>query len=246
MAIAGVRAFDASEISTLVEWVRQGGALLLIADHMPFAGAVASLAAPFGIQFANGYALLGDADPRTGDYPITFRRRDTSLAEHPITAGKSIGERIDSIVSFTGSAFRLTAANGRALMTLPKGTRLELPIVAWQFSDTTPRISGEGWLQGGTVTFGRGRIAVFGEAAMFSAQRKGPQHTPMGMNAPEAAQNPAVRAQRAALAGGPTLERYRLYCRGFSAGVSRANRFRASATRGCSSGSAFFQRSMNA
>lgn len=75
-------------------------------------------------------------------------------------------------------------------MTLPKGTRLELPIVAWQFSDTTPRISGEGWLQGGTVTFGRGRIAVFGEAAMFSAQRKGPQHTPMGMNAPEAAQNP--------------------------------------------------------
>jgi hypothetical protein len=183
-------AFDSSEISTLAEWVRQGGALLLIADHMPFAGAVASLAAPFGIQFANGYALLGAADPRTGDYPITFRRRDTSLAEHAITAGKSTGERIDSIVSFTGSAFRLTAPNGRALMTLPKGTRLELPVVAWQFSDTTPRISGEGWLQGGTVTFGRGRVAVFGEAAMFSAQRKGPQHTPMGMNAPEAAQNP--------------------------------------------------------
>jgi hypothetical protein len=183
-------AFDSSEISTLVEWVRQGGALLLIADHMPFPGAIASLAAPFGIQFANGYALLGSADSRTGDYPITFRRRDTSLAEHPITTGKTNGEHIDSIVSFTGSAFRLTSPNGRAIMTLPKGTRLELPIVAWQFSDTTPRISGEGWLQGGTVTFGRGRVAVFGEAAMFSAQRKGPQHTPMGMNAPEAAQNP--------------------------------------------------------
>jgi hypothetical protein len=183
-------AFDSSEIAATAAWVRHGGSLLLIADHMPFAGAAAALAAAFGIQFANGYALLGNADPRTGDYPITFRRRDGSLAAHAITTGHASAERIDSIVSFTGSAFRLTSPGGRALMTLPKGTRLELPIIAWQFSDTTPRISGEGWLQGGTVTFGRGRVAVFGEAAMFSAQRKGPQQLPMGMNAPEAFQNP--------------------------------------------------------
>ncbi len=183
-------AFDSSEIAALAEWVRRGGAVLLIADHLPFAGAIASLAAPFGIQFADGYALLGEPDPRTGDYPITFRRRDGTLANHPITAGKSRAEHVDSIVSFTGSAFRLTSPTGRAIMTLPKGTRLELPIVAWQFSDTTPRMSAEGWLQGATVTVGRGRVAVFGEAAMFSAQRKGPQQSPMGMNAPEAAQNP--------------------------------------------------------
>jgi hypothetical protein len=182
--------FDSTEIAALVSWVRQGGALLLIADHMPFAGAAMSLATPFGIQFANGFALLGEADPRTGDYPITFRRRDGGLAEHPITAGRSTAERIDSIVSFTGSAFRLTSPDGRAIMTLPKGTRIELPLVPWQFSDTTRRISGEGWLQGGTVTFGRGRVAVFGEAAMFSAQRKGLTRAPMGMNAPEAGQNP--------------------------------------------------------
>jgi hypothetical protein len=183
-------AFDSTEIATLAAWVHAGGAILLIADHMPFAGAVAPLAAAFGIQFANGYALLGTADPRTGDYPITFRRRDGTLMEHAITVGGSKAERIDSIVSFTGSAFRLTSPGAHALMTLPAGTRLELPIVAWQFSDSTPRISGEGWLQGGTVSFGRGRVAVFGEAAMFSAQRKGAQQVPMGMNAPEAAQNP--------------------------------------------------------
>ena len=183
-------AFDSTEIGAIAEWVRQGGALLLIADHMPFAGAAARLASAFGIQFANGYALLGRPDPRTGDYPITYRRSDSGLAEHPITAGHSSVEHIDSIVSFTGSAFRLTTRDGRAIMTLPKETRLELPIVAWQFSDTTPRISGEGWLQGGTVDFGRGRVAVFGEAAMFSAQKKGPEQAPMGMNAPEAAQNP--------------------------------------------------------
>src|SRR5262249_44081584 len=51
-------AFDSTEIAALAEWVRQGGALLLIADHMPFAGAAAPLASAFGIQFANGYPLL--------------------------------------------------------------------------------------------------------------------------------------------------------------------------------------------
>jgi hypothetical protein len=37
---------------------------------------------------------------------------------------------------------------------------------------------------------GKGRVAIFGEAAMFSAQLGGPQKLPMGMNAPVAKQNP--------------------------------------------------------
>ena len=45
------------------------------------------------------------------------------------------------------------------------------------------------FLQGALLHVGRGRVAAFGEAAMFSAQRKGPGQVPMGMNAPEAAQN---------------------------------------------------------
>ena len=34
-----------------------------------------------------------------------------------------------------------------------------------------------------------GRLAVFGEAAMFSAQVAGPDRMPIGMNAPMAEQN---------------------------------------------------------
>ena len=37
-------AFDAEEIAAVDAWVRRGGALLLIADHLPFAGAADSLA----------------------------------------------------------------------------------------------------------------------------------------------------------------------------------------------------------
>ncbi|HET9010982.1 MAG TPA: hypothetical protein VFN38_04170, partial [Gemmatimonadaceae bacterium] len=44
-------------------------------------------------------------------------------------------------------------------------------------------------LQGATLQLGRGRVAIFGEAAMFSAQVAGPRREPMGMNAPAAGQN---------------------------------------------------------
>jgi hypothetical protein len=48
----------------------------------------------------------------------------------------------------------------------------------------------KGHLQGAVLPFGKGRVAVFGEAAMFSAQLSGPTNNPMGMNAAIAKQNP--------------------------------------------------------
>jgi hypothetical protein len=66
---------------------------------------------------------------------------------------------------------------------------VRLPVVAWAFSDSTPEMRGDDMLQGAVFRLGRGRVAVFGEAAMFSAQIKGPQRVPMGMNAPEASEN---------------------------------------------------------
>ena len=62
--------------------------------------------------------------------------------------------------------------------------------VAGQITDETPRIPVKGWYQGAVMRFGKGRVAVFGEAAMFSAQLAGPNRSPMGMNAPIAKQNP--------------------------------------------------------
>ncbi len=53
----------------------------------------------------------------------------------------------------------------------------------------TPRVPIKGWHQGVVMNVGKGRVAIFGEAAMFSAQLAGPQKRPMGMNAPVAKQN---------------------------------------------------------
>lgn len=182
-------AFDSSEVAAIVAWVRDGGSLLLIADHMPFPGAVTDLASALGIHFANGFALLGDVDPETGDYPIVFRRRDGTLLSHPITNGRNTRERVDSIETFTGSALHLGPAGGSGLIVLPSGTRLWLPQVAWKFTDSTAVMRGDGLLQGAALSVGRGRVAVFGEAALFTAQRKGVARVPMGFNAPSAIQN---------------------------------------------------------
>jgi len=180
-------AFTTEEIAAVSAWVEGGGALLLIADHMPFAGAAHDLAAAFGFDFANGFALEGG--DVGGQGPMIFRRGDGSLAAHPITDGGRAGARVDSVATFTGSAFR-PPPRATSLLTFHDDVVSLNPDTAWTFHDDTPRTDVGGWSQGAVAEVGRGRVAVFGEAAMFSAQLAGPQGVPVGMNAPLAAQNP--------------------------------------------------------
>jgi hypothetical protein len=91
-------------------------------------------------------------------------------------------------VTFTGSAFQVDGS-AQSLLVLDSSQVLLIPETAWQFKPETPRLSAVGWLQGATLKFGKGRVAVFGEAAMFSAQLAGPNRQPVGMNSPQAPQN---------------------------------------------------------
>ncbi|MDP1889596.1 MAG: DUF4350 domain-containing protein [Gemmatimonadaceae bacterium] len=179
-------AFTSAEIAAVRDWVSTGGALLLIADHMPFPGAASALAEAFGVHMRNGFAY--DSSRRNSRF--AFTRASGRLAAHPVTDGRGAAERVDSVVAFTGQAFAVDAP-GRALMTLERGTLVLEPRVAWQFDAKTPTVPGAGLLQGAVLPFGRGRVAVFGEAAMFSAQLGGgARRVPMGMNDPAAPQNP--------------------------------------------------------
>ena len=177
-------AFTDDEIAAVRDWVLDGGSLLLIADHMPFGGAALKLAAALGAEFSDGFAT----DSTGGTGQIRFRRAHGSLGNHPIMDGRSRDERIDSLTTFTGQAFRLTVP-GTPLITMGRGTTLLLPDVAWQFSDSTKRQPAEGLLQGAAIELGKGRVVLLGEAAMMTAQIGGPQRNKMGMNNPGAPQN---------------------------------------------------------
>lgn len=177
-------AFTEKEISAVEQWVGNGGALLLIADHMPFPGAAKELAAAFGFTFNNGFAFVPGKDkPGT-----RFSREDGSLRDHPITRGSAPDEKIDFVVTFTGQAFQ-GPAEAEPLLVFGKSGYSLMPRRAWEFNEDTPRISVEGWFQGAVREYGKGRIAVFGEAAAFTAQLSGPQKAKIGMNNPDAKQN---------------------------------------------------------
>lgn len=179
-------AFTDEEIAAVREWVNAGGSLLLIADHLPFSGAAEKLAAAFGVRFHNGYAA--QAPSKFG--PIVFRRSEGSLKDHLITRGRADDERIDAVANFTGSAFHVEKG-GEPLLVLSEDAVSYAPSRFGQgLTNETPRVDIPGWWQGGVLRVGRGRVAIFGEAAMFSAQLGGPNRQPIGMNAPVAKENP--------------------------------------------------------
>lgn len=179
-------AFAPAEIKAVRDWVQDGGRLLLIADHMPLAGAALALAAAFDVDFSDGFAFAG-VDAAAKARPTLFRGEEGTLADHAIVRGRSARERITQLRSFTGQAFR--APGAQPLMVLPAGFVSLHPAKAWAFEDATPRVDVGGWLQGAVKDVGKGRAAFFGEAAMFSAQLAGAQRAPMGLNAPGAEQN---------------------------------------------------------
>ena len=184
-------AFTPDEIQAVRSWVREGGKLLLIADHMPLAGAAAALAAAFGFRFNDGFAVEGFAHDSLRAAALAtplYFELGSGLREHVVTLGRDSSERVARVRSFTGQAFTAPPA-AEAIMVLPRTFVSLMPRVAWQFDSTTRVMPVGEWLQGAVMRDGSGRVAVFGEAAMFTAQLAGPQRRPMGMNAPDAARN---------------------------------------------------------
>lgn len=191
-------AYTPAEIDTLVTWVKQGGALMIAADHMPFPGATNDLVQKFGFSSGNGYAFsfyfLMTALSNPSKNIINFSIADAGFADgslkpHQITRGRNSAESVPFVHSFTGHAFKaLPGFPVKPLMVLGFGSIQMSPEVAEGFSFGTPIDRTANWLQGATIELGKGRVAMFGEAAMFSAQiaKSGMK---MGMNNPVAEHN---------------------------------------------------------
>jgi hypothetical protein len=177
-------AFTPAEIAAVRTWVEEGGSLLLIADHQPFPGAAGDLAKAFGVEFSNGYATAGHWKPGS---PDTFES-GTGLKESAVTRGRSDDEKVTRVTTFTGSAFKLPKGATAVLVFGARSESVESKD-GGRLASETVKVPIEGWCQGAVMKVGKGRVAVFGEAGMFTAQLAGPKQRPMGMNAPGAEQN---------------------------------------------------------
>jgi len=176
-------AFTTEEIEIIHEWVNQGGKLLLIADHMPFAGAAYELGKAFGFEFINGFAFTSERSWP----PSVFLSDNGTLKASPVTIGNNPNENIDKISTFTGSAFKAPTGSIPILSFTKEHYSLQ-PDTAWRFNGKTPKIDLDGCCQGAIMEYGKGKIAVFGEAAMFTAQLVN-SNVKVGINSEFAPQN---------------------------------------------------------
>lgn len=174
-------AFTPEECDAVRDWVAQGGGLLLVSDHAPTGSAARDLSLRFGVDMSNWY-LEDDqhSDPDAYGW-LVFSRENGLLLSHPVTEGRDPTERVERVISFTGQS--LAGAQGSLPFLQLAPTAREYPS---QSATLAEGRSAAGRAQGVALTYGKGRVVVLGEAAMFSAQVfRGPgRELRLGMNYP--------------------------------------------------------------
>src|SRR5260221_2011215 len=161
-------AFTADECHALKQWARSGGSILLIADHEPAGNAVENLSDSLSVNMSKSYTV----DPKNFDRLvfdaswIRYSPKNKNLGNHQIIQGRNDAERIKSAISFTGQSL--------------KGPKHSIPIlllsddaydvVNIEDPGKASTVSAKGRCQGLAMEFGRGRVVVWGEAAMLTTQ----------------------------------------------------------------------------
>lgn len=183
-------AFDEAEMQDLAKWVENGGSLFLIADHMPFSSSAKELASKFGFTFYGGTAMKknGETKKIKGEVDLFYRSGNT-LLKNVITEGRNAGEYVDSIATFTGQAFEIPDS-AQQILVFNNDYEQYSPKVHGQIESTEKAQDIAGFSQGAFMNFGKGRIVVFGEAAMFTSQLPaGLSWIKIGMNSSKAKNN---------------------------------------------------------
>ncbi|MFP5285049.1 MAG: hypothetical protein ACLGI9_04860 [Thermoanaerobaculia bacterium] len=173
-------AFAEEECDAVRDWVRAGGSLLLIADHTPYGSAAENLAKRFGVDMGRGTVFDPEHGHKEDPTVLTFSRENGLLGSHPLLRG------LELVVAFTGQS--LGVPDGAAAL-LKLGPAAKEAQSVQELQANTGRPVG-GRAQAIALTFGKGRVVMVGEAAMFSAQLIRFEHEgrqmefKMGMNVP--------------------------------------------------------------
>ncbi|PYS32008.1 MAG: hypothetical protein DMF75_13155, partial [Acidobacteria bacterium] len=101
-------AFTDAECDAMRDWVKGGGALLLIADHAPMGAANQILAQRFGVDMRSAFTADSvNYDKESGNHGFLVYSRDNGLLmDHPITKGRDASERINRVMTFTGQSIK--------------------------------------------------------------------------------------------------------------------------------------------
>lgn len=175
---AGGLAFRSDEISSIEEWVRGGGSLLLALDAFPAASAGADLARAFGVEPGGGVALDWVHREGPGVAWITFDRDSGTVSPHPVTEG------VDRAVIFGGTSLRAPEASVGLLVFRPPAVE-ELPAIPSGDTLRTRRLMGiAGRAAAVTLRWERGRVVVLGDGDLITSQLLEGADAPVGLSGP--------------------------------------------------------------
>jgi hypothetical protein len=178
-------AFSDDEIDILLSWINKGGNLLLVADHMPFPGAVKKLSSRLGVEWNNGFVI-----DSINWGMSTFSKRDGTLKNHSLINGRYPDENVNWVATYYGSGFKLKDSTITGLFSFDNPDIVSYQTQeAWKMYSDTPTIPSDQLFQAAVMKRGKGRVALVGEASLFSAQLVGEDKNPVGINYPNKNQN---------------------------------------------------------
>lgn len=169
--------FTDAEADALRDWVNSGGALLLICDNAPFSTAASPIASRFGVDLTRGFTIDSiHHNKDSGDETeLVFSRENGLLGDHPITSGRDATEKINRIITFTGTSLK-GPAQSVPFLKLAETAKDIFPVdrkpgTPPEEAAPDPRqASATGRAQGTALVFGKGRVVVLCDAAMLTAQ----------------------------------------------------------------------------
>jgi hypothetical protein len=186
-------AFTDAECDAVREWVRDGGSLLLISDHAPAGAAAAKLAARFDVAMGLGYVFDPNHTERPDTSTLIFSTENGLLGTHWIMRGRNASEVIRRVLTFAGQSLSVPAGATALLKLSPTAVEPRssehVSAVVNSIRNRTASPAGipaAGAAQAVAMAFGKGRVVMFGEAALFSAQVlvEGGKESRFGMNSP--------------------------------------------------------------
>ncbi|HEY6805060.1 MAG TPA: hypothetical protein VI306_15905 [Pyrinomonadaceae bacterium] len=175
-------AFTEEEETTVRDWVKGGGSLLLIADPGVFAKSAANLAKQLGVEM-QGNAVEDPANNAEEFRPsmIVYSRDNHQLLEHSITSGRDTTEKLNKVIVFNGQGIK-GPTDAVAFLKLSDTAR---EVTSGADGTAASVVSAKGLAQALAFKFGGGRVVVMAEADMLSALLGNPpENEPIGMNYP--------------------------------------------------------------
>lgn len=151
------------EMETVVQWVENGGAMLIAVDDGPPARGVRGLTARLGVQVSDGIVVdVGHSEPRAPER-LVFSRENGLIGEHAIVDGGDDRPALNRVVSVGGPALSGPADAVVLLRLGPSAVAVSRLGVSPTSGTPVP-----GLARALAFTRGRGRVVVVADTSLLT------------------------------------------------------------------------------